>query len=213
MTARLSRLVLAVAVRSLPTHRRGWGMAMEAEFAATVADRRVLGFALGCLGMAWRMLPTHAEGRGMLARHALAIGLLLPVAAVLLTGVLGGVSGFHAAEIVTHGPAMPAGTGVPVTAANRAGVPGLMILLLVLASGHVRLAWLVLERDWARAVATATFDAAAALTLVACAGVLFLGDPRVLAQAGVALVELLAVHAFARLKERADWPAAETWSP
>lgn len=210
MTAAFARLMLAVAVRSLPAHRRGWGMAMEAEFAAALADRRPLGFALGCLSMSWRMLPAHAEGRGALARHALAIGLLLPVAAMLLTAVLGGVSGFHAAEIVAHPPVTQAPAGVPVTAANRAAIPGLMILLCALAAGHLRLAWQVLERDWARAVATATFDAAAALTLVACAGVLFLGDPRVLAQAGVALVELAAIQGLARRHARDAWPAAET---
>lgn len=212
MTAPLSRLLQAVAIRSLPAHRRGWGMAMAAEFDAAVADRRPLGFALGCLFMAWRMLPAHAEGRGAFARHALALGLLLP-AAVLVTGVLGGVSGFHAAEIVIHVPATQAPAGVPVTAANRAAVPGLMILLLALAAGHLRLAWLVVERDWARAVTTGTFNASAALTLVACAGVLFLGDPRVLAQAGVVLLELAAIHRLARWQEPADWPAAELRSP
>lgn len=209
MSAPFSRAVLTVAVRSLPAHRRGWGMAMEAEFGAAAGDRRPLSFALGCLGMAWWMMPTHVEGRQALARHALAVGLMVPMAAALLTGVLGGVSGFHAAEIVLHGPATHAPAGVPVTAANRAAVPGLMLLLLALAAGHLRLAWLVLARDWTRAVATGTLNAAAALTLVACAAVLFLGDPRALMQAGVVLAELGTVCALAGRQEREGWAGAE----
>jgi hypothetical protein len=70
MTAPLSRLLLAVAIRSLPAHRRGWGMAMAAEFDAAVADRRPLGFALGCLFMAWRMPRDAARLPAMRWRSA-----------------------------------------------------------------------------------------------------------------------------------------------
>lgn len=208
--AALSRAMMAVAVRCLPAHRRGWGMAMEAEFEAAVADRHALPFALGCLAMSLRGLPAHDEGRRAIAGYLVALGLLLPVAALLLAGVLGGVPGFRAAEIVIHSPAAGARGGVPVTEANVSGVPGLVLLVLALVAGHLRLAWLMLEQDWSRVMAAWMLNAAAAATLVAAAGVLFLGDPRVLIQAGVVLVELGIVSALERWDARAElWPPGE----
>lgn len=204
MSAALPRAVLALAMRCLPECRRGWGMAMAAEFEAASEDGRALSFALGCLAASWREMPVHADGRRVIVGHGFALGVLLPAAALLLASVADGLPGFHAAEIVLHAPA--AGVpGVPVTDANVSAVPGLVLLVLLLVGGHLRLAWMVVERDWSRVRGAAMLNAAAAVTLVAAAGVLFLADPRVLVPAGMVLAELAAVAALARWHERPPW--------
>jgi hypothetical protein len=45
----MSRFLIDLAVSILPPHRRDWGEAMRAEFAAIPNPREAFGFALGCL--------------------------------------------------------------------------------------------------------------------------------------------------------------------
>lgn len=208
MSGLLARAVMAVAVRCLPECRRGWGMAMAAEFEAAVEEGRALSFALGCLAAAGHEMPVHAEGRRAIIGHGFALGVLLPVAALLLASVADGLPGFHSAAIVLHGPVVEV-AGVPVNEANVCAVPGLVLLVLLLVGGHLRLAWMVVARDWARVTSAALLNAAAAMTLVAAAGALFLADPRVLVQAGMVLAELAAVAGLARWHERPPWPPGE----
>ena len=60
-----------------------------------------------------------------------------------------------------------------------------MILWLVLGMGHLRLAWVLLDRDWSSVVKIGALMAAAAITLFAFMGVLFL-DATALLVAGAA---------------------------
>src|SRR5439155_14596231 len=80
MSVTVSRALVALAARSLGPSRRVWAEAMEVELYTAIEDGRPLVFATGCLLAAWRELPAHPEGRLTLARHALAIGLIVPVA-------------------------------------------------------------------------------------------------------------------------------------
>jgi hypothetical protein len=90
MMAKLARLVLALAVQTLGTHRRPWAQAMRAEFDMAQADGTALRFACGCLLAAWRTLPCHSEGRFTLASYALCLVLLLPMGAMLAMAALSG---------------------------------------------------------------------------------------------------------------------------
>src|SRR5438309_690231 len=80
MSVTVSRALVALAARSLGPSRRVWAEAMEAELYTAIEDDRPLVFATGCLLAAWRELPALPEGRLTLARHSLAIGLIVPVA-------------------------------------------------------------------------------------------------------------------------------------
>jgi len=80
MTAAVSRALMALAICCLGESRREWALAMRGEFEAAIEEREPLAFAAGCLIAAWREMPKHAEGRLVLANHALALGLLVPVA-------------------------------------------------------------------------------------------------------------------------------------
>jgi hypothetical protein len=144
MTGALPRALLALSARCLGERRRDWALAMEAELDSAQADGRALGFALGCLVAAWRQLPAQAEGRLLLARNALAFVLIVPAAALLVSTV---VAGFPFSYLGT--------AGVPlVNLGNQSAVPPLAALVLLLAGAQLRLAWLLLERDWGRVAET-----------------------------------------------------------
>ena len=193
MTRFVATAVMALAVRCLGDHRREWAFAMEAEFEAAAEDGRPLAFAIGCLAAAWRGMPTHAEGRFVLASHALAIGLLVPMAALLLMGVLFGFP---------HLPAIGGGPEPIFTDAHWSAVPSLAGLVLLLGVGRLLLAWALLDRDWARVAVIGRLNAAVAATLVTFAGVLFLDDTRALLQAAALAVELIIVATMACWHDR-----------
>ena len=173
MTAIAARLAMALAVRSLAPRRRAWAQAMEAEFAVADADGRALGFALGCLWGAWRMLPRHADGRFALASHAVAFALLVPLAALLAAAV---ALGFPCVDASAGLGGFVSGQGKFVSSLNagtRAIGAALTLTTMLVAVGHLPLAWWVLERDWARVAAAMRLGAAALVTLAiaaACAG-------------------------------------------
>ncbi len=197
MTAPLARAVMAVAVRCLGHERRGWGMAMQAEFEVVAGEGQgTMLFALGCLAAGLRELPVRAEGQMALAGHAIACALILPVAAMLVTELLP-MPGLRFAAIVVRDRVATAPAGAPLNDANLAAVPALMLLVLLLVAAHLRLAWLVASREWPRALATAALAAAATTTLLAFAGVLFLIDARFAAQGALVALELAAVAALA----------------
>ena len=168
---------------------------MQVELEAAIEDGAPLRFAIGCLIAAWREMPAHMEGRFTLASHVIAIGLIVPLAALIITGIWLG-SGVDRA-FVNDG--------------NRASLSSLGIILLVLGAGQLRLAWLMLERDWVRVAAMAKLGAAATTTLILFTTVLPFDEAGALAQAAVLSVELAAVaalaHWHARLSRAAHVPA------
>lgn len=165
MTVPVPRWLLALAIRSLPAHRQVWAQAMAAEFESAEADGQSFSFALGCLYGAWRTLPDHGEGRFALANHAVVLGLLVPMATILMMAAL---FGFPCVE-VSHGLlAFLTGDGAHsslLTPGTYALAPALTLVMVLLTVGHLFLAWWALDRDWPRVAAAMRFNAASLTTL------------------------------------------------
>jgi len=203
MIGSVARATMAVAIRCLGDHHRHWALAMAAEYEVAADDGRPLRFAAGCLAVALHEMPAHEEGRFTLASYAFTLGLLIPMAALLITGVLLGFPYLSPGHAGVYGLLMGSGgREVPFTDAYWAAVPSLALLVLLLGVGHLLIAWVLLERDWARVIVIGKFNAAVAVTLVAFTGVLFLGDVRALLQAAALAVELTAVSGLAWWHDR-----------
>ena len=199
MTAALARAVMALAACCLGSHRREWALAMQVEFEAALQDGTPLDFALGCLFGAWRDMPGHEEGRFVLASYALAVLLVIPMASLLILGALLGFPYLYPWHAGLDGLLVADGAlEFLITDGNRGAVPALALIVLVLGLGHLRIAWLMLERDWERVAAIARVSAAATATLVTFTAVLFLDDARALMQAAVLAAELAVIAALAR---------------
>ena len=177
---------MALAVACLGEARREWARAMEAELEAAQEGGEACGFALGCLFAAVRELPAHEEGRFAVAVHALAFLLVLPAAAFLLSSLLGGF------------PLSWLGQETVLTAANLFAVPPLAMLVLALAALQLRLAWLVVERDWVRIAPVAASTAAATAALAIFSAVVFADVAAAVTFPGAVALELGAVAALAR---------------
>lgn len=193
---------MAVAAASLGENRREWALAMQAELDWAIEDGSPLAFAIGCLIAAWREMPRQAQGRFALANHALALGVLIPTAVLQLACVVGfpylflgrgGIDGIVAARR-SQDPYL----ADPYLAA----VPALVALWLLLGMGHLCLAWLLLDRDWARVAKVGALILAASATLVIFAGVLFMDDAGVVLQALLLAIELTAIYGSARWHAR-----------
>ena len=145
---------------------------MEVEFEEAVDDGKPLMFALGCLIAAWREIGKRSEGRLTLANYALAVGLLIPMAALH----------FQQAGAFLSPPDGPpfgmpgAGAGLNsyLIWSQRSATPILLIMWLLLGVTHLCLAWLLVERDWIRVVKCGTLIAAAMITLSLFTGILML---------------------------------------
>jgi hypothetical protein len=199
MIALLSRAVLALAASVLGDRRREWALAMEAEFEAAREEGKPLGFALGCLAAACRELPAHDEGRFAIASHAVALLLIIPTAGLLLFSIVADFPFSYLGPAAVPSSADAIGGGAPVLSdANRAAVPSLAVLVFLLAAAHVRIAWLVLERDWMRVAAVGTMIAAATVTLFIFTFVVFDYYSSALAQGAALAVELTGISALAR---------------
>jgi hypothetical protein len=175
---------------------------MQAEFETAMDDRRPLAFAVGCLIAAWREMPSQGQGRFVLANYALALGLLVPMAGLQFACAAG-------SSYLFAGPAGPYSVLAPGSAqdpylaeAHRSAIPTLLGLWVMLGAGHLRLAWLVLERDWSRVISAAAFTIAASATLVIFTGVLFINDASVALQALLLAIELSAIYAAGRWHSR-----------
>jgi hypothetical protein len=176
---------------------------MQAELEEAIAVHRPLAFAAGCLLAAWRQLPAHAEGRLTLASHVLAIGLMVPVAGLLLWG---GLLGFPYLAFGAGGIAdFLAGRSEQLPLLNVgdwAIAPALTLLVLGQAAGQLLLAWSLLKRDWARVGAISCFNAAALTTLIMVTSLLPIIRPTMLFGALALVVEMLAVLTVACSHER-----------
>src|SRR3546814_7963130 len=71
--------------------RREWSASMRAEFDAAAPEGRSLSFATGCLVAAWREMLTREEGRYTLTNYALALGVMIPMAALQIGCALFGL--------------------------------------------------------------------------------------------------------------------------
>ena len=173
MTGWLARAVMKLAMAGLGSDRREWAAAMHAEFAMAAEAREGLSFAFGCLSTAWRELPRHRHGQLALSRYTFSMGLFLPAAALLLTGLWFGypwVEPPYADEIASFARLS---TGAPTTIhlANASAVPQLANLLLLRVVGLVLVAWFSAEADWNKAAAIQRFNAAVTTTLALFAAI------------------------------------------
>lgn len=200
MRSSVSQVLMTLAVRSLGESRREWALAMRVEFVAARAEGEGLRFALGCLIAAWGEMPKHAEGRHVLANYAIAIGLLIPMAALLFALTVGFSSALMGER---NGVLLAGATQNPVLASSQiSAVPCLLILWLLLGLGHLRLAWVLVERDWSRVIQTAALIGASIVTLFIVTGVLMLDLTFVSLQAAATAAELTAIVGAARWHAR-----------
>lgn len=201
----LARAAMALAGRCLGYHRREWAAAMEVELDSAAEAGESLGFAFGCLLGALREMPTFEEGRFALASHALAVGVVVPMAALLFASVAFGFSYLTPGELGISGNF---GSGEPtfVNYANQTALPLMAIVTVVLGLGHLVMAWAVLERDWLRVAAVGRIGAALMATMLVFTGMFFLYDTCALPEAIATALELLAVRSLVRWE--ADLPEA-----
>jgi hypothetical protein len=80
----------------------------------------------------------------------------------------------------------------------QAAIPSLALLQLLIGLGHMRIAWVVLERDWAAALRWGSLSLAASATLVTFLSVLFIDGRQALLQGAVLAIELAIIASVAR---------------
>jgi len=196
---------MEVATRALEPHRREWAAAMRIEFAAAVEEGTELAFALGCLWVGWRETWTHRPGRFVMAAYALAAGVLVPVAAMMLW------SAAHGSPFLT--PDGVGWTGPRLDAGNAGGAVSLATVTAGLGLGHLWAAWKLVEGDWAGLGVAGRLGAAAAVTGVAFAGVLFLSGAPALPQAAAMAGEMAALSCLARWRGELEQDGSERGEP
>jgi hypothetical protein len=171
---------------------------MRGEFEAAVEDERELGFALGCLMAAWQDMRTHRQGRLALAGHGVALGLIVPAAALCLCAAMLGFPFLGVGDVGVLG--FPPGVSRQLPLLNEGdwalALP-LTLLVLAMAAGQLWLAWSLVERDWSHAAAAQRFNAAAVTTLVILNALLALDMTSMLLPVGATVTEVLVVQTLA----------------
>ena len=195
MTERLSQSLMSLATCCLGEERREWACAMQSEFQAAMDDGRQLSFAAGCFIAAWRQLPHHAEGRLILSNYFVALGALVPLAALHFLYALGLVTGQESvgSELVRIGS-----EDLFVASAQLRAIPALAILWVALGIGQLHLAWWLLEGDLSRVLNGGALIAAVMLTLVLFLKVLLLDASPLLLPAAAFGLEVPLVLALVR---------------
>lgn len=201
MRAAGARAVMRLARHCLGPSRCDWGAAMEAEFDEAVRHGKPLAFATGCLFAAWREMGMREEGRGVLAHYAIAVGMLLPMAALQLGNAVGLAAPYDdrpaiAALADTFG-------GNPYLISVEANTASVVVLLwLVLAAAHVGLAWTLVGEDWSRIVKAGAVIGATTMTLAVFAGVTMLDMSALAPEVAGLMVECVAIGLVARRHAR-----------
>ena len=211
MTAALSRAVMSLAICCLGESRREWALAMRAEFEVATAEGKPLAFATGCLVAAWREMRNHAEGRFVLANYALALGLLIPMAVLQFAVALGSSSVFIGGVAFSGATLGGTAQSPALPLLQFCGAPCLLVLWLWLGIAHLRLAWVLVDRDWTRVVKVSALIGATVATLFILTVwalvldvtlVMLQAAALVMLQAAAMAIELTAVIAVARRHAR-----------
>jgi hypothetical protein len=199
MKAAVARAVMTLAAASLGESRREWALAMQMEFETAVEEGKPLLFATGCLMAAWREMVTREEGRFLLTSYALALGLMLPMAALQIGCAVLGLPYLYPGQTGLGGALLQGGVQEPLLrGAYQAAVPSLSLLLLLVGLGHLRIAWAMLDRDWRRVQRTGMLALAAAATLIIFMATLFLDGRQAMLQAAVLAIELATLSVVIR---------------
>ncbi len=146
---------------------------MQVEFEAAVDDGNPFMFAIGCLIAAWRDMMKQSEGRLAVANYALAIGLLVPMAALQFKQAVD-FSTFPR-EGLSYGMQAAGAVRNPyLMFSQNSATPVLLSLWMLLGLAHLRLAWVLVEGDWPRVVKYSALIGAATIALSLFTGVLML---------------------------------------
>lgn len=202
MIEMLARCMMGIAIRCVGDRRRDWGFAMQGEFEVAIEDGEPLSFAFGCLLGAWRELPAHAEGRLVLASYTLALGLVLPIAALLVAGAVLGFPYLDFGQNDVVGILTLDGAAKTLlNDGNRAAASSLSLVVIMLAGTSALVAWAMLDREWERVGAIERFAAAATLTLIVFVGLLGFDETRM----ALPIIGLVAQHVVILLLAQWHW--------
>jgi hypothetical protein len=202
MKAPVSRALMVIALRCLGGSRREWALAMRAEFDVALADGKSFAFAAGCLVAAWREMPNHAEGRLVLSTYALALGVLIPMAALQFALAFGFSLAFAGREAF-NGLLLFGWSQNPLLGPSQIdAAPSLLAVCLLIGVAHLRLAWVLVELDWARVAKVGALIGAALMTLFIFMAALFVGLTLVVLQTAAVVIEFTALIAVARRHAR-----------
>ncbi len=191
MRMSLSRAILAIATACMGEERQTWSRAMKAEYHIAAVEGQALSFALGCLLAAWREMVGSAKGRLFLTSYAVTLGIMIPMAATEIGCVVFGLPYLYPDERGLSGAILVGGSHEALLRpVYMSAIPAFAFLQLVAGAGHLRLAWLLLERDWAGALRWAMLTLAAMTTLVIFMGAFFLDSRQALIQGIVVVIEL-----------------------
>lgn len=181
--------------------RGDWGAAMQAEFEEAARDGRPLAFATGCLFAAWREMGMQQEGRGVLANYTLALGMLLPMAALQLGGAVGLATPYGDRAAIGM-LASQAGANPYLICVHASAASLVALLWLLLAAAHVSLAWMLVDENWPGIVKSGAVIGATTTTLALFAGVTMLDPSALIPQVAGLAVEYVAIGLVARRQAR-----------
>ncbi len=175
---------------------------MQGGFEASIADGEPLSFALGCLLAACRARLADPDRRLALASHALAVGLILPLAAVLAVDAIVGFPYLDFAQDNVVGIlAVGGASSTLLDNGNRAAASSLSIVVFLLAGTSVLIAWAILDRNWVRVSAIERFAGAATLTLIMVVGLLGFDETRMI----LSILGFVAQHVVVLMLMQRHW--------
>ncbi|KQM57231.1 MULTISPECIES: hypothetical protein [unclassified Sphingomonas] len=192
MKPSLSRAIMVLATACMGEDRRDWAAAMTAEFDAAADDGRAMSFAAGCLLAAGRELLVSAHGRFLMTSYAVALGIMLPVAALQIACAVFGLTYLYPGHHGLSGALIEGMSTVWMRGFYQSAGPMLALLQLAIGIAHLRGAWLLLERDWDAATRWSVRTLATSTTLILFMGALFI-DVRQAAIMGVVVAVEFAI--------------------
>lgn len=189
MKSSLSRAILALAMAWMGDDRRDWAAAMTAEFEVAADDGRAMSFAAGCLFAAARQLVASAPGRFVMTSYVVALGIMLPMAALQIACAVFGLTYLYPGHHGLSGAMIEGMSTVWMRGFYQSAGPMLAMLQLVIGIAHLRLAWLLLEREWAAATRWSVWTLAVSTTLILFMGALFIDVRQAAIMGGVVVLE------------------------
>lgn len=174
MKVMFARALLRLARAILGERNSAWASAMRSELDEAVDVGEPVSFAFGCLIASLRHLPAHGEGRLRIVMNMLALLMIVPLSGLQIGNALLGLPSLLGKGGIAALFASGSKVGGLVTGVYGATFPLIFMLAVLLALAHLRIAWTLLERDWARLTASCAFALAVSVTLTLLMGALLL---------------------------------------